>query len=350
MSFSLLPRLLFILSALSALLCASAQKEVTCKHYNAQWLYFKRNLFTCRIEKQRIDDVGFIITSTTNTTVDVLDIQSSTDVKFIPENIADKFPQLIALQIFNCSVESISEQNFKSLRKLKYLHLPRNEIESIDKNAFKDLVRLEWLSLFHNNIEYLHSQVFSSLENLKFLHVGENRLEALSPRIILPLKKLEVLNLKKNQIEFLNENIFDVLRNIRNISLSHNRFETIEKSLFKNNSKLEYIWLHANQLKSISSDIFDDMKSLKYVNLEAASCIDHLYFMNTFSHEKLRNDLAERCQLLKEKLETCTANEAELSRKLTIVERKLLADHVYSNQLELKTTPMNERLTRQSQI
>lgn len=299
-----------------------SQKSVSCKHSNVQWNSFKRFLHSCRIEGQRIDSQGFTITSTTNLTVDVLNIQNPLLVTFMPENIAGKFPQLIVLQVINCTIESINDRSFVNLKKLKYLHLPMNEIEVIDRNAFKDLVKLEWLSLFHNNIEYLSVRTFASLENLKFLHLGENRIDVLHSGTFTALKKLEVLNLKNNHLKFLDEKIFSTLLNLKNLSLSNNHFTALDENLLKFNVKLERIWIHGNELQSLDSSMFDDMKSLKYLHMENNTCIDKLFGKKAFVTEEIRSSLRESCRPLKEQLKLCRSNVKQIelnSEKLEII-------------------------------
>lgn len=324
------------IAILSIALSSKNLKEVKCKHSSVQWNYFKRSLFSCRIENQKIDDIGFTITRSSNTTVELLDIQNATEVKYLPANIAEKFPHIVAFQVYDCSVESINEVNFKNLLKLRYLHLPRNEIEHIDNNAFRDLIKLEWLSLFHNKIEYIDPRIFRTLQHLKFLHLGENRIEVLSSTTFVPLRQLQVLNLKKNKINFLHHSTFELLGNLKNLSLSNNNFIEIEDLLLKNNSRIEYIWLHANKIKFLKSSIFDHMKNLKYLNLEENVCADKKYFQETFSVEVIKNDLQTNCGSPKEQLESCEANQKDLRVKLEIIERKFLNEVVKSNQLEMK--------------
>lgn len=299
-----------------------SSKNVICKHSNVQWNSFKRILHSCRIDKQRIDSPDFTITSTSNLTVDVFDIQNPLLVTYVPENIAEKFPQLIVLQVINCTIEAINDKSFSNLKKLKYLHLPMNEIEVIDRNAFKDLVKLEWLSLFHNKIEYLSVKTFASLENLKFLHLGENKIDVLHSGTFTSLKKLEVLNLKVNQIKFLDEKIFSTLPNMRNLSLSFNHFTAIDVSLLKVNLKLEYIWLHGNALVSLDSTMFDEMKSLKYLNMENNTCVNDMYAKNTFDLEEIRRNLKENCKPVMELLKICKSQEKQFKlnpEKLEII-------------------------------
>lgn len=318
-SFVFLLRLISALSMVGFILplCSSDPvKEVKCKHSNVQWNYLKGILHSCRIDSQKIDDRGYTISSSSNASVDVLDIQNTTDIKFIPENIADKFPQLIVLQVINCSVETISDKNFKNLRKLKYLHLPLNQIDVIERNAFKDLVKLEWLSLFHNQIEYVSSQLFASLESLKFLHLGENRIEVLCSKVFHPLKKLEVLNLKKNQIHYLHETILDNLPNLRNVSLSNNNFNGVNEKLFDSNKKLEFIWLHGNFITSINSKMFDNLSNLKYLNMENNTCVNKMYAKKTFNRDAIRIDLKTNCQPTKMQLEACMEQNQKLDQNL----------------------------------
>lgn len=66
-------------------------------------------------------------------------------IKFLPETLAEKFPNLIIMWAQSCSIEKISKNNFKSLNKLRGLAIGDNRIEKIASNTFGDLLSLTHL-------------------------------------------------------------------------------------------------------------------------------------------------------------------------------------------------------------
>lgn len=68
-------------------------------------------------------------------------------IRFLPENPADKFPNLKLYRPYSCSIEEISKVNFKDLRKLRKLYLDNNAIRKVASDTFEDLTSLEYLSL-----------------------------------------------------------------------------------------------------------------------------------------------------------------------------------------------------------
>lgn len=329
--------------------------DVTCKFYFSEWTYFKRILNACRIEKQIIDNAFATVSSTSNLTVEAFDIRHEKGISFIPMQIPSKFPQLVAFQIFNCSIKSIGAKDLKGLKRLRYLNMPLNEIATIDKDAFQDLCKLEYLSLASNDIESLSSKLFSSLENLKTLFLNDNEVEVLSPKTFSSLKNLESLFLTDNNIYFLHENTFANLFNLGNISFNNNNLEVIDKNLLRNSKKLEYIWLNDNNFKFIDSKVFDGMSELKAVNLLGNICINKFFYKLTF--EFLKTDVDKNCIPVERQLEikilaylsernaiseTCNATESILHQKLQNSESKLATEILKSRELEKKLIALNE--------
>jgi Leucine rich repeat len=240
-------------------------------------LYYAGNFQrTCNIENQSIDNHGYIITPARDATVKTFNIRNNKNVKFIPDNVGDTFPQLIAFQIWNCSLEVVEGFPFKSMHELQLLNLGSNHIVYIESGAFDQLIKLERIQLNNNKIEHLMLQTFIGLSNLEHLY------------------------LNKNQIRFLNEQIFESLVSLRSIYLSNNRLETIPEHLFNENKKLENIWLDGNNIKHISSRSFVGKDNLKQIDLRSNKCVSSYYSADTL--EKMQKHLEVRCLPLLERL------------------------------------------------
>lgn len=238
---------------------------------------------------------GFVLNNKPDATVMAFSIKYNKFIKFLPENLSDTFPELIAISIKNCSVKNLYAKPFKNLRKLQILLVKENEIEYVPGDAFKDLIKLEHLELKNNKIQFLSANVFSSLTNL------------------------ESLLLRYNSIEKLPEQIFAPLTNLKNISFGSNLISEVPKNMFKHNLKLEHIWFDNNKIVSISASFFDNFRNLLYVDLKGNVCINKPYRADTFAN--MKTDLMESCQ---------TAEGREILRlqaEIADVKSKLLESH-----------------------
>lgn len=111
------------------------------------WRTDKETLATCFIEKQGIHKPGFTISSRRDENITGIWFDQNQHIKYLPENVADRFPNLIGFSAESCGIKSISRENFKGLTELKHLWLKENMLEMIPTNTFSDLVSLEKLHL-----------------------------------------------------------------------------------------------------------------------------------------------------------------------------------------------------------
>jgi Leucine rich repeat len=85
-------------------------------------------------------------------------------VEQLPQHVGENFPNLLGYNATGCSVKEIFEETFKGLKKLKFLYLNENQIETIGLATFEGLVDLEvlWLSKKHfNGLFTKYSQFFA---------------------------------------------------------------------------------------------------------------------------------------------------------------------------------------------
>ena len=221
------------------------------------------NLKTCSINDQKFVGEGFSIANDVDPSVEAFLISDNKEVKFLPERLDKFFPGLIAYEIKNCLIRTVTEKHFKDLYKLEYLDLSNNEIDSIDRDSFKDLKNLEFLKLSSNKIRTIDPNLFKSLEALWQLRIGGN------------------------QIKLLDEKMFNILRNIREISLDNNKIVTVPANLLQQNFKLEEIRLGGNKIQTISSTMFDHLYNLNYVGLKKNVCVNDLFLFSQFNEMKV---------------------------------------------------------------
>lgn len=94
-----------------------------------------------------ISSSGIAISSLTDASVGAFHLEYNKKIVYLPENTGEKFVNLLKFLASNCAIKTISKSNFKGLRKLIWLHLFTNVIETIPNDAFEDLESMENLSL-----------------------------------------------------------------------------------------------------------------------------------------------------------------------------------------------------------
>lgn len=121
-------------------------KEVKCESVKWQDNPLLGRLKECKIKRARIDSTGFMIAST-DQGITELEFFENKEISYLPEGLADTFPDLILINAPGCSIKTVNNENFQRLGKLKFLGLDSNQIEKIEVGTFDDLISLEWLLL-----------------------------------------------------------------------------------------------------------------------------------------------------------------------------------------------------------
>lgn len=136
-----------LLIALQAVLFASGS-EGPCEKIEKHSYWSITNPTCVMAATTVINSVGFLITTPHNDSVEGFLSIFNKKIEYLPDNMADKFPNLVFIQAQDCSIKSISKQNFKNLKHLRFLALIQNNITKIESDTFMDLVALEelWLS------------------------------------------------------------------------------------------------------------------------------------------------------------------------------------------------------------
>lgn len=142
--------LVFAFFFLLSISTSISSEEVHCKSIRTiTRIYFgySEGQKTCLVADVKIDSTGFLISSTRDETLTAIDFCNNNNVEFSPQNVWKIFPSLLFYDASHCNLEVIRRENFKNLRKLKYLWIGSNQIEKIDDDTFMDLVSLEQLNL-----------------------------------------------------------------------------------------------------------------------------------------------------------------------------------------------------------
>lgn len=243
-------------------------RNITCT-INRSIIFSGKHLLTCNIHQQAIDRRGIFIAPPYNSSVEAFLVINNKNAVFFPENLSKIFPRLEVVIFTQSAMRSVNN-SFGYTQKLQILDLSRNKISSVAENSFVNLVNLTELHLSYNEIRNLSGYTFSALKNLK------------------------LLTLKGNRLQVLSDDIYANLINMRNISMSDNYFVQIPQYLFRHNKRLEFVWMQSNKIRTISGVTFNNLPNLRYVDLRHNSCINKVYWKNSFV--TMKDDLRKNCR------------------------------------------------------
>jgi hypothetical protein len=123
-------------------------KEIFCETVVMMFINgYTGRMKTCLMKNSTtIDAVGATI-SARDIRVLGLHFKDNKNIIFLPDKVAETYSNLSDFNAQNCSIEEITNRNFKGLSKLKFLILCVNQIEKILSDTFEDLIALEQLWL-----------------------------------------------------------------------------------------------------------------------------------------------------------------------------------------------------------
>ena len=245
--------------------------QIRCSMLSQHSSRFGRTTKMCSIITEAIQSEDCAIDAKEDSAVEEFKMANNDKIRFLPQNVAEKFPELLTYGAHNCTIKFLNGKHFRNLRKLELLNLYGNQIENIASDTFKDLTSLKELNLRDNKIQFLSSRVFHSQENLIKLY------------------------LDKNEIEFLSERIFENLGELKNLELHYNQLTLIPDDLLKYNLKLEFVWLKENQIKFISPTMFEHLIKLQYVDIQFNPCMKKFYWSTSFAN--MKEDLKNNCRM-----------------------------------------------------
>jgi hypothetical protein len=125
-----------------------ADKKLVCTDYGEFFYPFAGILYTCIMKYEKtIDSRGFTFDGDAKLDIEALSFESNENILYLPEKVAEKFPNLLAYGIERSRLKVIDRVNFKNLTKLRHLRLYESDITQIRKGTFDDLTALLYLSL-----------------------------------------------------------------------------------------------------------------------------------------------------------------------------------------------------------
>jgi len=238
------------------------------------WSEFDMKLWTFNVNFSIPSDYSELF-SKKSECVKGLNFGSNRKVNFLPIKVYEKFPNIVALNAYECSLKEIRYDNFEKLVELRTLALQYNQISFIPSDSFKDL------------------------RNLKHLRLGENQIQSIDEKLFQNLNNLKELNLYNNRISVIPTNALASLTELQNITLSYNKINELNSGHFKNNKKLERVWMENNKITSLSPAMFDDMKNLILVNMRDNNCINYdfcdTFYVCSFKFSELNSKIKSNC-------------------------------------------------------
>jgi hypothetical protein len=130
--------------------------------------------------------------SSRNEAVKGLVFQNNKNIFYLPENVAEKFPNLFEYAALNCSIENVLRQHFSGLKRLRLIDLGYNQIEEMAVETFIGLVSVEEIILR----EKFQSQMYFLLKLIFFPDF--NRIKFLDSKTFQKLQGLTKVALKGN--------------------------------------------------------------------------------------------------------------------------------------------------------
>lgn len=124
--------------------------EVSCRLTKAQMHHYDGVVTPnqCYMDETKtIDAPGFTFLNERNETIQGLEFFHNDKIQFLPERIAEKFPNLNFYDAMYCRVKKVSKINFQGLFKLTYVYLSYNKIEKLASDTFEDSIALKLLQL-----------------------------------------------------------------------------------------------------------------------------------------------------------------------------------------------------------
>lgn len=262
-------------------------------------------------------------------------------LKFIDSKFAN-FPlnlfyslKIQELDIRNCSIQSLSWDNFLMADRLSILLLSDNDIVEIKPMTFNSAENLAFLFLDGNDIDTLFPDSFKKLSKLFMLDLHNNRLSTLPDEIFSHLPSLHQVNLAGNRLRVISDVIF--LNNLRlsSVNLDYNRIEKLGDYTFQNQQAMDYIGLSHN------SPLENLVGNMRVDNLWVRNC--SISRVNIYGKAKnvdlQKNRITELYFSQPESLETLRLSDNALTQIASLSQATNLQIFDVSNNPKLQTFP-----------
>ncbi|CAH0554668.1 unnamed protein product [Brassicogethes aeneus] len=199
------------------------------------------------------------------------------NVTVLCENMIKSFSILESLSLIGIGLESIENNAFHRMPKLKVLSLSVNNMDKVRKGAFDNLPSLKTLYLSKNKIDYVEEDAFSNYKELEAVHLDRNQIASINGNSFRGCPKLRKIDFSFNLIHKILDTSFEDLRplhnNLLNIKLTNNRMSYFSAASLGDLPPVE-LHLENNALKSLDDIYFSSKERSKlYFTNNAITCI-----------------------------------------------------------------------------
>lgn len=130
------------------------------------------SVYTCTVKSSQISLSNSLITGFTgaHTSNSNSNVQgffmylNCHHIKFIPTNIDEYFPNVIAISIHGCGLEMLNGSELNAYKNLQGIQLPNNKIERIPANLFSQTPQVKSIRLEGNRIKRIGANLFEPLQ------------------------------------------------------------------------------------------------------------------------------------------------------------------------------------------
>jgi Leucine-rich repeat (LRR) protein len=254
--------ILVLLTGLVAVHSICASEEVACTIAQSE-------ILECNFSNETaISTAETKISNPKNDKVEWLAASHNKDMKFVPVDIVEKFPNLIYIMFYKNSIESLTKRSFHGLNNLKRLYFSEEPITNIDEDAFDDIEDLRTLKLLGTKLSSLSFKILSKLSSLEELNLRGNKFTSFETDMFKNNHDIQELDLSENNVGTLPSNIFQTMSQSLKIVLMHSMgLSTLDSNWFKNCHKITLVTLHKNKVTEIPHDFFADLKSLQDITM-----------------------------------------------------------------------------------
>ena len=238
------------------------------------------------------------LSNTANDSVRKLDFSNTLNFKFLPVNIAEKFPNLKKVKGYETGVEFLSYDNLRHLSKVEEFDLRRSNLNNIEENAFQDTPKMKSIAMSENKLTSLPDKLFSKLESLEDLYLRHNKISRLDSKIFASNKNLMTLDLSENLLKNIEPHTFDTLTELRTLNLAFNELTEIDSHIFAFNINVDYLELNDNKISSLDSHLLIALKELNTVSL-SRNPLETFDFELFKENQLLREIFLEECKIRK---------------------------------------------------
>ncbi|XP_065359539.1 leucine-rich repeat-containing protein 15 [Calliphora vicina] len=182
------------------------------------------------------------------------------------DDIPEEFANLEHLDISQVGELILQDKGFENLPNLKALNMSNCKVESLKASHFADVNRLENLDASWNLLQNLSAELEHKFQHLEVANFSHNAIQLFETDGIIP--KLRVLHLDFNELKSIN---LPNYRNLEILTISDNLIEKLTSNSFKQLTSMQELIIISSPLNHIDDRTFESMTDLKNLNLSANS-------------------------------------------------------------------------------